>query len=246
MRWSLLVVVALGSACSLTWNPGTGVGNPGSTTPTLSRVTGVTPSVAEVQVNSLVAERCDGEVQQTEVGGMVNLLSADPIELAGGDLCRIELALTPPLTFRAQADDGTDISLDIPLERVAVSPTGEFLVDGQSFILELGQGDWLTLPLPEDAAQQAAVALSGMSSLYEDDDGDGDLDDDEREDGPVAVGDDDDDDDDDDEPSDGTDSTDGTDDTGSPEDTGTSTETETETEGTDTGDTTDDTTDTGS
>lgn len=200
----LVALPLLLAACSSEgWRPGTGVGNPGSARTTLSRVIGLDADAASVTVVGLTATRCDGTEVQTDVAEVVDLLAPDPLELGGGDLCAVALQLEPPLRFRGTRHEGGSLSLDIPLERVVLTPTRALRVDGESYVLELGDGEWVEPDAPSEDLESIAALLRTRSSLFLDDDADGEIDEEERSEGPVADADDDRDDHDGDDPSGG-------------------------------------------
>lgn len=193
-RASLALMGWLLVACSTDgWRPGTGVGNPGSTTAQLSRVAGVVSESAEATVKELVAERCEGERLRTEVNRVVDLLSPEPLQLTGGELCAVELHLQSPIVFRGRPENHEGrFDYDIPLPTVRLVPVDTLVVDGQALVLELGNGTWIDLESPTDSVAEIAQSIAEGSALWVDTDEDGEIDESERHDGPLAEHDDDD------------------------------------------------------
>lgn len=199
MFWLLL-------ACTGGPHEGTVVGNPGDAYAKLAPVSDTLQvDVMEVNATQLWLEGCDGAVQQQPVDTEAGQPVYAPMSVPSGRWCRLGLELDPvaPGVLVAGLDlEGAAFELHLGLSWLELDAPGGLWVDGQSYVLELGEPDWLSRELLQEVDESGVVvvqegdplhdllvdSLSFRSALFEDGDGDGQISESERLAGAVARG----------------------------------------------------------
>lgn len=204
-----LLSASLSFACNIeVENPGTVVGNPGDARARLASVdTSLELDEAELYVGSLTLLACTSDAAEAEDATLdldveVDLLGDELFaELPAGDWCAAVLDEESELYLVGSGPDGHELEAEFLMQDLRVSVTQSWIVDGGSYVLELGEPDWLTVErlgldmddvelLAEEAlAEELAEELATRSAMFEDLDLDGEVGDSEREAGAVAAGD---------------------------------------------------------
>lgn len=164
--------------------PGTSVGNPGEMAVRWAPGAGVEVS-GTVPVTALVATPClgGGEIR-VEVARDLQPGPGESLTLPSGKLCQLRLEVAGLVAVQIVDGGGAVSTADLAVKAIRLSSTG-VEVDGQYFVLELGQPDWVVAGSVDEAAM--AEALARASGLFLDD-GDGALSESERAAGSVAGG----------------------------------------------------------
>lgn len=196
-------------ACTGDPAEGTVVGNPGD------GYTQMAPTAADVEIvelglfgGQLWLEDCSGDGQQELAPIEPTDPMVAPVVLPAGRWCRLGLDLTPGdpgLWVLGTRVDGTaqfELLLQVEWVELQARRSGGVLIDGQSFVLELGEPGWLSadlLGLPDESGMitvdidhplhdPLVDTITLRSAMFEDSDRDGLISESEREVGPVAAG----------------------------------------------------------
>lgn len=187
MRTPWIGLGALVVGCRVDYRtPGTSVGNPGEMAVRWAPGAGAEVS-GTVPVAALVATPCLGGGElRVEVGRDLEPGPGESLELPAGKLCQLRLEVSGPVALQITDGEGAVAAADLVVSTIRLSSPG-VEVDGQAFVLELGQPDWVAAGSVDEVAM--AEVLARASGLYLDD-GDGALSEAERAAGAVAGGDD--------------------------------------------------------
>lgn len=165
---------------------GIAVGNPGKVSAQVAASSGLEVISSWMHVEALTLESCHGE-RRTFAGGLSMDLAGDGwLELPGGEWCSLTVAPDGPLLVVVEGAGGGVAELYLSIAPLELSSSSGFLVDSGTWIVELGELDWISelelgieggaeVKIDSDAPQHDALVqrLEQTSSLVEDVDGDG-------------------------------------------------------------------------
>ncbi len=144
---------------------GIAVGNPGDGVALVSKSAGLTLDSAQAELASLDLIACDGTLTQVASGIGLPLDGSASLLLPGGSWCGLSMSFEGPVALDYSS---TDATLSLRLDTQPEPAEGvEFLLDGGSYLMELGGADWL------DA--EALDLQPGEDRVIEPGDGDHDL-----------------------------------------------------------------------
>jgi hypothetical protein len=155
----------------------------------LGEPVGVTVSAADVGLAVIDVDRCDARPSSTMLGGPWWVVPAAALHLEGGPWCGLSFQFDGPLSLDG-TDGLVDVDLTLELGDLELTLTDRLAVDGDVFVLRLGDAGWLDvsdLDRSEDVVIGPGSALHDTlvsslrrsAGLYRDDDDDGVLTDDE-------------------------------------------------------------------
>ena len=180
---------------------GTVVGNPGEASPQLARAVDATYEQARALIDFTDALACGVDIsEESDVSAEADLLDGAPlVPIPGGTWCAIGVSVDA-LYVSGVTAEGQWFEIFLAPGFIEMEALRPLVVDGDRYVLELGEPDWLAPALEEGNGSVIFIAgdspmgallsdsLTLRSALFEDSDGDGVLSDEERALGPVAVG----------------------------------------------------------
>ncbi|MEN0067280.1 MAG: hypothetical protein AAGA48_34430 [Myxococcota bacterium] len=194
-RLPFFLVLGLG-ACDRPPPEGIFVGNPGKSVVQTAPTAKFTFEFARLEAADVTWIDCVGGREVVVEGEAIDALGRATLTAPGGEWCGVELAFPQGFTGFASTPAPIEFGLQLqpegPAELWGAAP---FEVDGESYIIELGEPEWLDLGIefgeftfdpttPE--GQTLAESIRTTSSLFLDEDDSGTLEPAERAGGPVA------------------------------------------------------------
>ncbi len=166
-----------------------GPAQPGSLRVELGTTDGLEVDEAVVGLDAIDVDRCKARPSHTLLGGDWWVVPPMPVLLEGGPWCSLSVQFQGPLEV---AGAGWVGELELPDLELVVDR--DLAVDGDAFVLRLGDDGWLSEAdleegaiAPGDPAHDRVVGrLVGAAAVYRDDD-DGALTDDELARGPLTA-----------------------------------------------------------
>jgi hypothetical protein len=150
-----------------------------------------------LELERVDVDRCKARPSHTSLLGTWWVVPASPLLLEGGPWCALSFEPQGPLTLTG-TDGNVVVDLTLSLPPVVLTLREQLDVDGDAFVLRLGDDGWLAaddLDLSEDGSitpssplhDPLVEALEAGAGLYRDDE-DGELTDDELDRGPLTDG----------------------------------------------------------
>ena len=172
------------------------VRSPGDTRITVAEGDDVQVTAAFVDGYEIEAVGCDADLSTSASivkSEAINLVGEE-LSLPGGEWCSLTLRLDSSLEIEGESSSGATLTVELPVDELALEGGDGFEVDGQNYILELASPNWITaLSLGMDQPNVSMTmgdehpayrlmmdALKRSSGLYEDVDSNGELSDAER------------------------------------------------------------------
>ena len=185
-------------------NPGTVVGNPGSSAMRVADGLGVHTTTARVFVDQTRWTDCSGEGQDIDVNETVDLLRSDNLEAPPGHWCEVQIVFGGLLELEGVSDLGSaPVSVHIELDTAVLSAPGGFVIENDPIVLELAYPNWFETGdlVAADSPERGysigpgdrghdgfSTVIALESGLYADPTGDGEVDEGERSAGTAAQG----------------------------------------------------------
>lgn len=168
-----------------------GPAQPGSLRVELGAIDGLAVEDAVVGLDAIDVDRCKARPSHTLLGGAWWVVPPMPVLLEGGPWCGLSVQFLGALEF---AGPGASFVGELELPDLDLVVDRDLAVDGDAFVLRLGDDGWLTeadleegLITPAHPAHDRVVRrLVGAAAVYRDDD-DGALTDDELARGPLTA-----------------------------------------------------------
>lgn len=166
-----------------------GPARPGQVRVELGAPAGLEVTEAAASLDRIDVDRCAARPSRTLLGGTWWVVPPMALSVEGGPWCALDLTWSGPLEV---AGDGFGAELELPALSLVVD--GHLQVDGDAFVLRLGDAGWLRSDDlvdgflgPGDARHDAVVeGLVRTAALFRDDD-DGVLTSDELAEGALTV-----------------------------------------------------------
>ena len=169
-------------ACDLEFQPGgILVGNPGEVSLDTAPHEGLQWRSGSLPLNEVLLSDCRNTSATIALGGTLDLLGGDSVELPPGDWCSLTVRTDGPLIWEADTEEGWSLQLQIEVESLSVSSSWGFITDEASLLLVVGAADTLDLAAlaPGEGEDQVFVdsshpsyddvrrALTGALTLYD-------------------------------------------------------------------------------